>query len=34
MTALWWTDVLSPGETRVLGQERGGGLLFVEHLGG
>ena len=34
VTALWWTDVLSPGESRVLGQERGGGLLWVEHLGG
>ena len=34
MTALWWTDVLSPGESRVLGQERRGGLLCVEHLGG
>ena len=34
MTALWWTDVLSPGESRVLGQERGGGLLCLEHLGG
>ena len=34
VAALWWTDVLSPGESRVLGQERGGGLLWVEHLGG